>query len=123
MVSCIRSVNIWRRKIIYFIHQKNNMNNQNPSHAHIEIAEKADCGEAGVFLQDKKIGMIHTQADPKAEFDLVVEDNAGNEQLRKKVSNPTGRWGERIDLEVTDNQFKVRVENVKNAKVVDVFIE
>lgn len=99
------------------------MENQNPNHAHIELAEKADRGEAEVLLQDKKIGIIHTQADPKAEFNLVVEDQAGNEQLRKKVSNPTGRWGERVDLEVTDNQFKVRVENVKNAKVVDVFIE
>ena len=99
------------------------MNNQSPSHAHIQLADKSDRGEADVMLQDKKIGMIHTQADPKAEFDLVVEDQVGNEQFRKKVSNPTGRWGERIDMEVTDNQFKVKVENVKNAKVIDVFIE
>lgn len=99
------------------------MKNQSTRHAHIEIAEKADRGEAGVMLQDRKIGMIHTQADPKAEFDLVVEDQAGNEQLRKKVSNPTGQWGERIDLETVDNSLKVRVENVKNAKVVDVFLE
>lgn len=99
------------------------MENQSPRHAHIELAEKSNRGEAQVLLSDKKIGMIHTKADPKAEFDLVVEDQAGNEQLRKKVSNPTGRWGERVDVELTDDYQKVRIENVKNAKVVDVFME
>ena len=93
------------------------------NHAHIELAEKSDRGEAEVLLQDKKIGMIHTQTNPKAEFDLVVEDRAGNEQLRRKVSNPTGRWGERVDVELTDDYHRVRVENVKNAKVIDVFVE
>jgi len=99
------------------------MENQSPRDADLEIADRADRAEAEVALSDKKIGMIHTQSSPEAEFDLVVEDRAGNEQLRRKVSNPTGRWGERVDLEVTDNQFKVKVENLKNAKVVDVFIE
>ena len=99
------------------------MENQSPRHAHLEIAERADKAEAEILLQDKKIGMIHTQADPKAEFDLVVEDRNGNEQLRKKVSNPTGRWGERVDVELTDDYHRVRVENVRNAKVIDVFVE
>jgi len=99
------------------------MINQDPRHSHIEIVDRADKGESEAFVNDKKIGMIHTQADPKAEFDLIIEDKLGCEQLRKKVYNPTGRWGERIDLELTDNQFKVKVENVKNAKVIDVFLE
>ena len=97
--------------------------NQSPRHAHYELGQNENTGEKNVILDNKKIGTIHTVSDPKAEFDIVIEDNLGNEKLRKKVSNPTGRWGERIDLELTDNYQTIRVENVKNTKRIDIFLE
>jgi hypothetical protein len=98
---------------------------QLPNQASFELDDSKNTGEAKIILRDREIGFVHAQLDnPKAEFDLIVEDMAGNEQLvRRNCKNPTGRWGERIDLPVNDNYCKVRVENVRGAKKLDLFFE
>jgi len=98
---------------------------QLPNQASFQLDENKNSGEAQISLQQREINFVHAQFDnPNAEFDLVVEDMAGNEQLVKRgCKNPTGRWGERIDLPVNDNYCKVRVENVKGAKKLDLFFE
>lgn len=98
---------------------------QLPNQASFTLDELKNSGESKIILRDREIGFIHAQFDdPKAEFDLIVEDMAGNVQLTKRgCKNPTGRWGERIDLPVNDNYCKVRVENVKGAKKIDMFFE
>jgi len=96
-----------------------------PNQVHLEFDEKKNSGEQEVILNKKKIGMLHSQVDnPDASFDLVIEDKAGNEKLRRnECKNPTGRWGERINLDLTDNYYNVKIENVKGAKTVDIFLE
>jgi len=96
-----------------------------PNHANFELKELQDNAEADIILNDRNIGMIHAQMDnPDAEFDLVIKDMAGNEQLRiNGCKNPTKRWGQRVDKELVDSYFKVRIENVKNAKKIDIFVD
>ena len=93
--------------------------------AHFEFNEDKNNGEQEVLLNSEEIGMLHAQADnPKAEFDIIIKDRGGNEQLvRRGCKNPTGRWGERIDLPIIDSYYKIRIENVKNAKSIDIFLE
>lgn len=93
--------------------------------AHMEFDDKKNQGEAEVSVNTEEIGMLHTVSDqPGAEFDIIIEDMAGNEQLvRRGCKNATERWGERIDLPVIDSRYKVRLENVKGAKSIDVFLE
>lgn len=93
--------------------------------AHLEFSGDKDYGEQEILLDSKEIGMLHTQSDnPDAEFDITIEDSAGNEQLsRKGCKNPTGRWGERVDLQLTDSYYKIKLANVKNAKSIDIFAE
>jgi len=96
-----------------------------PNQASFTMDDTINHGEAKIILQDREIGQVHAQFDdPNTEFDLIVEDMAGNEQYSKRgCKNPTGRWGERINLPVNDNYCKVRVENVKGAKKLDLFFE
>lgn len=96
-----------------------------PNQAHFEFEGEGGKGEKQVILNSSEIGMLHSQADdPKAKFDLIIEDMAGNVQLtRRECSNPTGRWGERIDLPVADSYYKIRLENVSNAKSIDIFAD
>ena len=99
--------------------------NRQPNQVHLEFNENKNSGSQEVILDKKKIGMIHGQVDnPKASFDLVIEDKAGNEKFKRVgCQNDAGRWGERIDLDLTDNYYNVRIENVKGAKTVDLFLE
>jgi len=98
---------------------------QLPNQASFQLDDQKNTGSQKIILRDREIGFVHAQFDnPKAEFDLVVEDMAGNVQFEKRgCKNPTGRWGERINAPVNDNYCQVRVENVKNAKKLDVFFE
>jgi len=99
---------------------------QLPNQASFELNEQKNRGEAKISLQSREIGFVHAKFDnpENTEFDLIVEDMNGNEQLVKRgCKNPTGRWGERIDLPVNDNYCNVRVENVKGAKKLDLFFE
>lgn len=98
---------------------------QLPNQASFELDEQKNRGEQKIILREKEIGFVHASFDnPNAEFDLIIEDMVGNVQLEKKgCKNPTGRWGEMINLPVNDNYCKVRVENVKGAKRLDLFFE
>jgi hypothetical protein len=84
-----------------------------------------DNGEGEVLLQRREIGMIHSVSDQEgAKFDISIKDRAGNVVWQKKdASNPTNRWGERINLQLSDNYYIIRVENVKGAKNLDIFVE
>ena len=98
---------------------------QLPNQASFELDDQKHSGEQKIILREREIGFVHAQFDnPNTEFDLIVEDMAGNVQLTKKgCKNPSGRWGERISLPVNDNYCNVRVENVKGAKKLDLFFE
>lgn len=101
------------------------MNERKLNQASFEFDENKNHGEADVILNQEEIGMLHAQFDnSNAIFDIAIEDQAGNVQYEKKgCSNPTKRWGERIDLPVIDGYYKVKVSNVKNAKSINVFLE
>ena len=101
------------------------MQAQLPNQAHMEFDDKKNQGEDEVSIDSEEIGMLHAVSDkPGAEFDLIIEDMAGNEQFVKRgCKNPTTRWGERIDLPVIDSRYKVKLENVNGAKTIDVFCE
>jgi len=96
-----------------------------PNQAHFDFDEQKNSGEADVIFNQEEIGMLHAQFDnPNAEFDITIEDQAGNVQYEKRgCKNPSGRWGERIDLPVVDSYYKIRLSNVKGAKSIDVFLE
>lgn len=101
------------------------MENRLPNQAHFLFEDQQTAGESDVILNVDEVNMLHAQFDNKdAEFDISIEDMAGNVQFEKKgCKNPSGRWGERIDLPVADSYYKVRLSNVSGAKSVDVFLE
>lgn len=96
-----------------------------PNQASFTFDENKNSGEADVILNQEEVGMLHAKMDnPNAEFDVTIEDQAGNVQYEKKgCKNPTGRWGERIDLPVVDSYYKIKLSNVKGAKSIDLFLE
>lgn len=97
---------------------------QAPNHAKFTFKDDQNEAEADVLLQDRHIGMLHGQVDKAgAEFDVVILDVAGNEQARRHFKSTTERFGERLDLPLTDNYNKIKIENVKGAKSIDVFAE
>lgn len=104
---------------------KNKNMSQLPNQVSFTLDEIKNHGEAKIILQERELGFVHAQFDnPDAEFDLIVEDLAGNEQFVKRgCKNPTGRWGERIGIPVNDNYCNVRIENVKGAKKIDMFFD
>ena len=99
------------------------MPNMSPNHAHFEGLSENGKAEQDLIL-NKEVVTLHAQGDPGSTFDIIIEDQAGNEKLVKKgCQNPSGRWGERINLKLTDSYHKLRVENVKGTKSLDVFCE
>ena len=101
------------------------MSEQLPNQASFQFDENINCGEKQIILNSDEIGMLHAQMDdPKGKFDIIIEDSAGNPQYTKRgCFNPTGRWGERINLPVIDSYYKIRLENVSGCKSVNVFVE
>jgi len=101
------------------------MSEQLPNQAHFSFEEQQTAGEADVIINGEEVNMLHAQfKDPNTEFDISIEDMAGNVQYEQKgCKNPSGRWGERIDLPVVDSYYKVRLSNVKSAESIDVFLE
>lgn len=101
------------------------MSEKLPNQASFEFDENKNSGEANVILDQDEVRMLHAQFDdPNTEFDIAIEDQAGNVQFEKKgCKNPSMRWGERIDLPIIDSYYKVKVSNVKNAKSINVFVE
>lgn len=92
-----------------------------PNYAHFS---QENMDEQEIILPDGKIDMLHGKADPNTEFDIVISDIRGNEQKRTHFKNgDSDRFGERIGLELPDNTYKVKIENAKGIKNVDVFFE
>jgi len=96
-----------------------------PNQASFELGEEQTTGEANIILAEKELGFVHANFDnPKTEFDIIVEDMAGNQQFVKRgCKNPSGRWGEKIDLPISASYCKIKVENVKNGKKIDLFFD
>jgi len=96
-----------------------------PNQASLNFDENNDSAEADVIVNQDEIGMLHAQFDNKdTEFDIAIEDMAGNLQYEKKgCKNPSGRWGERIDLPAIDDYYKVKLSNVKGVGSIDLFLE
>lgn len=96
------------------------------NHASFSIENEGGSAEKEMVVTSKEIGMIHAQYDnPEAKFDLrIIDKSTGVEQLvRKDISNPTKRWGERINLPLSDNYYIIKVDNVRGAKKLDIFLE
>lgn len=99
------------------------INNRQLNHAHFEDLPNNGKGEQDVMV-GKEIVTLHAQGEPGSSFDILLIDRAGNEKLVKKnCQNISGRWGERINLKLSDSYHKLRVENVKGTKQLDVFCE
>ena len=94
---------------------------KSPNHAHIKIASQQRSGEDFIRPHNKLIGNLSANYKPGAKFDLVIKDVGGNEIFRERVDNPTGRWGRRIDKELSDSQYKVEAENVEGTEEIDIF--
>lgn len=94
------------------------------NHAKFEFNENQTSSETEVNLNSREIGLLHGVVDkPGAEFDVVLEDSRGAEQVRKTFKAGNNRFGERIDLQLTDNCYIMKVENVKGAGSIDIFLE
>ena len=105
--------------------RNNFMSEKLPNQASFQFDENKNSGDADVIINQEEIGMLHAQFDnPNTEFDIAIEDQSGNVQYEKKgCKNPSGRWGERIDLPVVDDYYKIRLSNVKGAKSINLFLE
>lgn len=85
--------------------------------------------EAEILIQNNEIGYLQGTAkaiDTKnqPEFDVVVTDPVGNEQKRVHFKlGESERFGQRVDLQLPHDRYKIRVENVKGAKSIDIFAE
>jgi len=101
------------------------MSEKLPNQASFEFDDTKNKGEAEIMVNQSEIGFIHAQLDnPNGEFDIIIEDQVGNPQYTERgCKNPTGRWGKRIDLPVVDSRYKIRLENVKGCKSINVFAE
>ena len=99
------------------------MQNRALNHAHFEDLPDNGNGEQDVVLNGKIVN-LHAQGDPGSQFDILLIDRVGNEQLVKKgCKNESGRWGETINFPVPEAYYKIRVENVKGTKSLDVFCD
>jgi len=99
-------------------------NNRIPNHASFSIKGDQDHAEEEVFINSDKIEWLHAQTDqPGAEFDVVLYDKLNSEQVRRSFKGETDRYGEQVSLPIMDNYYIIKVENVKGAKKIDVFVE
>ena len=95
-----------------------------PNQASFRLREDQQDAEAPVSLQSGDIGMVHGTVDkPGSEFDVVIQDMAGHEYARRHFKPQNPRFGERMSLSLPDTFYKIKVENVKGAKSIDIFVE
>lgn len=100
------------------------MQNQAPNHAKININEGTNLGEAEVAVNGEEIKWLHAQTDkPGANFDVVLYDQAGNEQFRQNMKGESDRYGSQINLPISDNYYIIKAENVNGASKIDIFLE
>lgn len=78
-----------------------------------------------IRTQSNKIGWVHSISDEKgAKFDLTIKDALGRTMMQKlNCGGDTERYGELVNLEThLGDEIEVVVENIKNAKKIDLFI-
>lgn len=86
-----------------------------------------DSGEIGgkIRATGNKVAWIHSRADnPGAKFDLTIEDSLGRIKLQKRdCGNDTHIFGELVNLPtILGEELNVKIENVRGAKRVDLFL-
>ena len=97
---------------------------QLPNQAKFRLRDDQQEAEANVSLQSGDIGMVHGIVDkPGCEFDVVIQNMAGQEHARRHFKPGNERFGERMNLSLPDTYYKIKVENVKGTKSIDVFVE
>lgn len=95
-----------------------------PNHAKFVLKDGQKSAEDRVILNNKKINMLHGIVDgPGARLDVALCDMNGVEQKRLSFGTANNRFGEMINLPVTDNYYIIKVENVSGTKNVDIFLE
>ena len=93
--------------------------------AQFTIEEGKTEAQAQVFQREKNITWLHGISDnPQAEADIVITDMRGNPQHTERgVKFIHNRFGKRIQLPLNDNQCIIKLENVRNAKKLDIFVD
>lgn len=93
--------------------------------AQFVIAEGQTEAQSEVHKTEKEIGWITAEADSKdAIADIVIRDLSGVEKYRKNdVKFEEKRFGERIDLSLDHNGCIIELENIRNTKKIDIFVE
>lgn len=78
-----------------------------------------------LFAQSGKIGWLHSISDtPGAKFDIIIKDALGRTKYEKRdCHSETERFGEIINLPTNlGEELDVRIENVRGAKKIDLFL-
>lgn len=96
---------------------------QLPNQAKFRLREDQQEAEAHI-MSPEGVPMLHGIVDkPGCEFDVVIQNSKGQEVTRQHFKPGTERFGQRLNVELPDADYKIKVENVKGTKSIDVFIE
>lgn len=92
--------------------------------AHIEVKQKAGSDRVMVD-RGSTVDWLNIHSDkPKAKFDITIKNQLGQVVLeRKQVTGESNRYGERINLDMSDSYYDVEVSNVEGAEKLDVFLD
>lgn len=87
----------------------------------------SESGENGrkFIAQSGKIGWLHSLSDtPGAKFDIIIKDSLGRTKFEKRnCHSETERFGELVNLPTNlGEELDVRIENVRGAKKIDLFL-
>ena len=93
--------------------------------AHFDIDEGKTEASQEVFKGDGEITWLHGMADnDKAEADVTITDQEGTVLHKMKdVKFANKQFGEKINLPMTHDYCIIKLDNVRNAKTIDVFVE
>ena len=93
--------------------------------AHFDIEEGTTEATQEVFKGDGEVVWLHGMSDnDKAEADVIITDQEGvtlHEMKDVKFGNK--QFGEKINLPLTHDYCIIKLENIRNAKTIDVFVE
>lgn len=93
--------------------------------AQFTLEEGQSEAEAEVFKPETDIEHLYCESDVEnAVADIVISDIKGNVIHRETAAQfAHGKFGKRLSLPLTDNKCIIKVENVKNAKRLNVYVE
>lgn len=97
-----------------------------PNHAHIEIKAGQRTGEDKLlFPRGHEVGWLNIQTNkPNAKFSVSIADPLGNEVIKKSYDGTSGKFGERISLQLTDSNYIIKVDKESgDADAFDIFLD